>query len=316
MNKLNVKLKNLASRAREKVQGFVDIPFELNIFTTLYTPIEENGEEYQIDLAREKRLEDYLNSDIKGEYTYMKTYFTVPSTKPELIDPVWVDLQNKYISSLPKRDILTCCGYSYVGDTIINSYITGKFDITRITKTFTTGIWYSRVFPFFAQMIDTIYKDSVYNYVNYEKILKLAESFDEPTWYKIFDLYILDLQRIISKTPKLTKQVTVWRGAQSTRMFNYKKANKDIYNTTTQFNSTTLSLPIAQDFMGKSINGVNCCMLQINLLKGSRVLLMAGVSYVPEEYELLINIGNKYLVKESKILNISYPMMVTKLVLV
>ena len=68
--------------------------------------------------------------------------------------------------------------------------------------------------------------------------------------------------------------------------------------------------------MGKSVNGVNCCMLQINLLKGSRVLLMAGVSYVPEEYELLINIGNKYLVKESKILNISYPMMVTKLVLV
>ena len=68
--------------------------------------------------------------------------------------------------------------------------------------------------------------------------------------------------------------------------------------------------------MGKSVNGVNCCMLQINLLKGSRVLLMAGVSYVPEEYELLINIGNKYLVKESKILNINYPMMVTKLVLV
>ena len=136
MNNVNIKLKNLASRAREKVQGFVDIPVELNIFTTLYTPlIEENGEDFPIDLAREKRLEDYLNSDIKGKYTYMKTYFTVPSTKPELIDPDWVDLQNKYISSLPKRDILTCCGYSFTGDTIINSYIQRTFDISELKKT-------------------------------------------------------------------------------------------------------------------------------------------------------------------------------------
>ena len=331
MSLITSKLQNLASRAKEKIQGFDEISVPFTIFTTLYSPLKEENTftRQQIHVARKQRLKYYLeNEDYKGTYTFMKNKFLIAKSKPGFIDYNWINLQNDYISNLPKRDILTCCGYSFTGDTIINSYIQRTFDISELKKTLTVKKdkttsyrgekWKTHLFPFFPQMVDIIIQDNTYNYINYMKLITTAKSFDEITWHKIFDLYISDLQRIISSAPALTKEITVWRGAKTNRMYNYKKTG-DIYYKTTQFNSTSLSVPIAIDFSGVSINGIGCCLSQIIVLKGCHVLLMIGFSYVPEEYEILINLGNKFLIKENKLLKFdifSNEIMSTKQILI
>jgi len=334
MSLITSKLKNLASRAKEKVQGFDKISVPFTIFTTLYSPLKEENTltTQQRHVAEKQRLKYYLeNEDYKGTYTFMNDNFLIAKNKPGLIDYNWINLQNDYISNLPKKDILTCCGYSFTGDVIINSYIQKTFDISKIIKTLTVKKvskkvdryrgekWKTHLFPFFPQMVDIILQDNTYNYINYMKLITTAKSIDKITWYDIFDLYISDLQRIISDAPALTKEITVWRGAKTKRMYNYKETTNDIYYKTTQFHSTTLSVPIAVDFTGISINGKGCCLAQIIVLKGCHILLMIGFSYVPEEYEILINLGNNFLIKESKLLqfdNFFNKIMSTKQILV
>ena len=67
----------------------------------------------------------------------------------------------------------------------------------------------------------------------------------------------------------------VYRGINSD-FFASKKSG--IYNKTTQFNSTSLDVLLAKSFAEETADGTLCCMLQITLLKGSRVLYINSIS--------------------------------------
>ena len=299
MSFINSKMLNLSQRAKEKLSTLDEVNVPLNIFITLYKStieelepfIDREGDDYTNWIKKKYksaklRLKNYLNdTNYKGTFITIDDSYKILSNQPELIDNNWINAQNNYISNLSKRDILTCCGYSYVGDVIINHYINKTFDIDKmkilLTKIYPKdnykyNLWNTHIFPFFSQIVDIVYKNNNYNYDSYQKCLINAASFNNETWINIFDLYISDLQRIIKNAPPVIKPLIVWRGAKSSRMYNYKKINKEIVNKTTQFNSTSFKLDTAIEFSGKKIGNYRCCLHQINILKGNHVLLMMG----------------------------------------
>jgi hypothetical protein len=178
-----------------------------------------------------------------------------------------------------------------------------KLNEIKDKESFRYKIWLQRIYPFFTQVVDVVYKDSDYSYSRYLECLDLIKTLPVDQWYQVFEMYKLDMQRIISRAPTNKNQIVVWRGVKEKRLHDYKESN-DIYNLVDQFSSTTLNLNVAGEFTGsRDSNKITCCLLQINILPGIHSLLMVGLSYVKEEYEILLNINSKYLIKENKVIN-------------
>jgi len=325
---------NLINKARvkqEQNRGVKKIDIDFPVFVTLYTPLKEEldvkSKDSHIHKASIKRLKYYLEnkeykgrdynlSELFGDYDEEMRTIKILATQSEAIDIDWINAQNEYISKLPKRDILTAIGYTYTGDVVLNSYLKGRFDIVKYQESlnkevrhkysFRDKIWLKRIYPFFTQIVDVVYKDSDYGYESYLECLGLIKTLPVETWYEVFEMYKLDMQRIISQAPTNKNQIVVWRGIKEKRLHDYKENSNDIYNLVDQFSSTTLNLNISRDFTGyRDDNKITCCLLQINILPGIHSLLMIGLSYVKEEYEILLNINSKYLIKENKVINIS-----------
>jgi hypothetical protein len=331
-NRLINNLINKSQLIQEKNRGVKNIDIDFPVFVTLYTPLKEELDQKYKDLdihkASIKRLKNYLkNKEYKGEYYKLSELFPeeydeelrrikILATQSEAIDIDWINAQNEYISKLPKRDILTAIGYTYTGDVVLNSYLKGTFDIVkyqeelnkevRLKYSSRHKIWLKRIYPFFTQIVDVVYKDSDYGYESYLECLGLIQTLPVEKWYEVFEMYKLDMQRIIAGAPTNKKQIVVWRGVKEKRLHDYKESSNDVYNLVDQFSSTTLNLNVARDFTGyRDDNGIICCLLQINILPGIHSLFMLGLSYLKEEYEILLNINSKYLIKENKVINTS-----------
>ena len=140
----------------------------------------------------------------------------------------------------------------------------------------------------------------IFGSTEYDQIL--SKTLTNQQWYSVFDLFIKDLQRIIENSPPIEHNMIVFRGLSQEFSLRTKQ--------TTQFNSTTLDLNTAVDFIkyytlpSESTKGefiaenfpASCCLLQITVLKGSHVLYINSVSNYPEQ-EVIINMGSRYFVK-------------------
>ena len=332
MNKRIIsKLLNKSQLIQEKNRGVKDIDIDFPVFVTIYTPFKD---QYNFKLSTQKRNKGFMyrlkffleNNDYKGKYINLSellpqqfkdsSKIKILATQSEAIDIDWINAQNEYISKLPKRDILTAIGYTYTGDVVLNSYLKGTFDIVkyqeelnkevRLKYSSRHKIWLKRIYPFFTQIVDVVYKDSDYGYESYLECLGLIQTLPVEKWYEVFEMYKLDMQRIIAGAPTNKKQIVVWRGVKEKRLHDYKENSNDVYNLVDQFSSTTLNLNVARDFTGyRDDNKITCCLLQINILPGIHSLFMIGLSYLKEEYEILLNINTQYLIKENKVINTS-----------
>ena len=328
------KLIQKARNIQEKSRGVQEIHFNFPIFVTVYPPLKEHlyferyTKKQKLDVSI-KNLKFYLSTpEYKGRYFQLSELmegdypipFQVLATQDEenVIDFDWVKKQNEYISSLSKRDILTACGYTYTGDVILNSYLKGRFDILKYQeslretsslkksdKGYRYKIWLQRIYPFFTQIVDIVYNDGEYGYQRYLECIQLILTMPVQTWKRVFELYKTDLERIVSNAPTNTSPMIVWRGVKEKRIHDYKQTN-GIFNDVDQFSSTTLNINLAEDFVGyRDLNDVSCCLLQIVIIPGIHSLLMIGLSYASHEYEILLNINTKYLIKENKVVNVS-----------
>jgi hypothetical protein len=75
----------------------------------------------------------------------------------------------------------------------------------------------------------------------------------------------------------------VYRGAEPDLLF---IGTRNQYYENKGFSSTSLNSYVAREFI-KSEN--KCCLNRIVLLKGTQALLNTGLSYYPEELEVLLN---------------------------
>jgi len=248
MWKLLNPLKFLNRKKRKPFYDDQDIP----VFFTLY------------DEAGDGDIKKYLEGKNFGK-NYLFSDFYNPS-----LDLEWVESQNKYVESLSKRDVITASGYSHYGNEIINNYI---YDSNVSNKKI--------IFPFFSQIVDTLYLDYDYSFDRYKEVLN--DSITSLEWVMIFKMYIADLSRIIGNSPPLKKHLQVWTGVN-------KKIKNGKYLLKT-FKSTS--------FNKNKARGFGSYLISFIIVPGTHVLFLAGMSKFPSEFEILLQYNVEYRISSS-----------------
>jgi len=95
-----------------------------------------------------------------------------------------------------------------------------------------------------------------------------------------------DIDRLFTQIPATQYPITVYKG----------KNTKNVYEIDKAFMSTSEDYKSAKQFSGK-----DCCILQINVSAGSKVIPIKGISREPDEKEILLDRGGQMLVTGSEI---------------
>jgi len=291
----------------------------IRFFKTIY-PLVDFGDVPTKEDAM-KVVEHYLEQPNNGEWVDVDLSQLV-YTNNKKIDIDWVNRQMVYTSTLPKRDILTVASYGHKGDSIINFYKRGELDRVKFLKLFDEekviddGFnymffrWHRIVFPFFPQYVDVVLKSDVYSFENYERYLKDGARLSDSTWNEILDLFIKDLERIFDNAPEISQDIKVWRGSNSSHMFNYRTNKKNPIYISSQFLSTTYDIKVTFDFMGdetittkKGKKESTCCLLEINVPAGTRPLLLIQYTRYVLEFEILLKHNTPFVILDNDFLN-------------
>jgi predicted Ser/Thr protein kinase len=203
----------------------------------------------------------------------------------DMMDLNWFAAQDKYIRSLGVREIFTISGYSYNGDQWAHTYLDGRFDYNRFRTS--VGNLGGTYFAFFFQARDfykintgDILKD--YN----ETVTRVKNDKDNENIKSIIHMFINDLNEIIRKAPSVTRTFIVFRGNKDDKYLT--GAVNNLY-TTERFCSASVSGGKAVDSFASGHE-----LQRITILKGSKCLLMFGITQVPGEWEILLPRGSTY----------------------
>jgi len=104
--------------------------------------------------------------------------------------------------------------------------------------------------------------------------------------------YFDDLNSAFRNAPPLDTSITVYKGKKSETVFSDKA-----------FVSTSLDYKGTLDFQGSSLDNVSCCVLQITVSAGSKVLPILSLSINPHEQEILLDRDGEMYVTGSTIRN-------------
>jgi hypothetical protein len=138
----------------------------------------------------------------------------------------------------------------------------------------------------------------------YRDIVILAHVLKNEYLLEAIDILTLKVHGIIQNSPPTTKKMIVYRGDKDDIYFNDDK--KSVFFKNKGIISTTLSYANATNFIDES--GLTedktiktkeiCCMKEITILPGSRILFVGGVSSVPREIEFLLGMNTIYLMRK------------------
>lgn len=209
----------------------------------------------------------------------------------DMMDLNWFAAQDKYIRTLGVREIFTVSGYSYNGDKWAHAYLDGTFNY----NTFRTGVGNlgGTYFAFFFQARD-FYKintgDILKDYD--ETVTRVKTDKNNENIKSIIHMFINDLNEIIRKAPSVTRAFILFRGNKDDK---YLTGAVNNTYTTERFCSASVTGSVARGFaIGHEIQ-------RITIMKGSKCLLMFGVTQVSSEWEILLPRGSTYqIVKKRK----------------
>jgi predicted Ser/Thr protein kinase len=208
----------------------------------------------------------------------------------DMMDLNWFAAQDKYIRSLSTREIFTISGYSYNGDKWAHAYLDGTFNYT----TFRTGVGNlgGTYFAFFFQARD-FYKintgDILKDYD--ETVIRVKGDKNNENIKSIIHMFINDLNEIIRKAPSVTRAFILFRGNKDDK---YLTGAVNNTYTTERFCSASIAGSVAHRFAsGHEIQ-------RITVMKGSKCLLMFGITQVSDEWEILLPRGSTYQVVKKR----------------
>jgi predicted Ser/Thr protein kinase len=210
----------------------------------------------------------------------------------DMIDQAWFAAQDKYIRNLSTRDVFTISGFTYNGDQWAHAYLDGKFDYSKFrTSVKNLG---TRYFAFFFQARD-FYKINTGNILkDYDETVdRVKDDTNNDNIKSIIHMFINDLNEIIRKSPSVTRSFIVFRGNKDDK---YLTGAVDNTYTTERFCSVTIDGETARAFAGTSSHEVQ----RITILKGSKCLLMFGITQLPGEWEILLPRGSTYQVVKKR----------------
>jgi predicted Ser/Thr protein kinase len=204
----------------------------------------------------------------------------------DIIDTKWLVAQDKYIRSLSARQLFTMYGYSYNGDSWAHAYLDGRFNFS-LFKTAVPGPTSNNYFAFFFQARDyykintgDINKDykAVVDRVRVESDVKNIEN--------IMNMFINELNEIIRKAPAVTRTFIVFRGQKDDKYMSGMIGNT---YTAERFCSTSVDGTVSKDRFSSGHT-----LQRITVLRGSKCLLMFGVTKFDDELEILLPRGSTY----------------------
>lgn len=196
-----------------------------------------------------------------------------------------------YLEGLSSRQRIVLSGYTSKGDELVNMYMKNETkDLEEYILTYWGGwnVDYTRN-PLYYQLRDLGCPENAHAACFWT--LQKDPSLLIKTFMSAIKSYISELTEIFNKSPKLTSPITVFRGVKNTY---YKTTNSDIFQNK-DFMSTTLSPKVALRFMNSASN---CCFKQINLIPGARAIFIEPLSRHPEEFEILLPPGNRFVISE------------------
>ena len=206
----------------------------------------------------------------------------------DIIDVKWMVAQDKYIRNLSSRELLTVYGYSYHGDTWAHAYLEKRLNVPK----FKTEINSYEFFPFYFQARDFYKLKSGTAETDYAAVIARVKSeTDRNNIFSIINMWINELNLIIKKSPTVTQTFITFRGQKDEK---YLDGAVDNIYTTERFCSTSVKGSVAIGFAaGNSYQ-------RISILKGSKCLLMFGVTKFTNEFEVLIPRGSTYQVQKKR----------------
>ncbi len=202
-----------------------------------------------------------------------------------MMDMKWFAAQDKYIRSLSSRDIMTISGYTYNGDSWAHAYLDGRFDYTQF-KNSVKNLG-GRYFAFFFQARD-FYKINTgdINKDYDETVKRVSNETDNDNIKSIIHMFINDLNEIIRKSPTVNRSFVLFRGNKDDK---YLSGAVNNTYTTERFCSASVSGDVAREQFSGGHE-----LQRITVLKGSKCLLIFGVTQVPGEWEILLPRGSTY----------------------
>lgn len=233
-------------------------------------------------------------------------------------DGEWMKECDEYIRGLSNYDMFTLAGYTNHSHWYINAFLSGTMTEgslqKRLLSTEQHKNWY---FPFYMQArsilgeVDVDMEVTVGNRTKrlsywlsriekepmsdgYMVFIHIMQHIPWSFWVKAMGLFKDDLKRIVAGAPPTKKKMVVYRGVKD----DYFARPEDVkrgYHTSDTFLSTTLSPRYANLFRWD-----RCCFKRITILPGSRVLFMSGASFFKLDFQVLINAGSKFYIKNRK----------------
>lgn len=259
------------------------------------------------------------SSILYGHNNYNKAVFERLFGKDGMsLDAAWMRECDDYIRGLNKYDMFTLAGYTNHSHWYINSYMAGTMTEealqSRLASRTNHTKWY---FPFYMQArsifdeidldmdvtvgnrtkrlsywLSRIEKDSMSD--GYMVFIEIMQHLPWAFWVKTMNLFKDDLERIIAGAPPTKKRIVVYRGVKDDYFARPEEVKRG-YHTSATFLSTTLSPRYANLFRGE-----HCCFKRITILPGSRALFMSGASMFKNDFQVLINVGASFYIKNRK----------------
>ena len=118
---------------------------------------------------------------------------------------------------------------------------------------------------------------------------------------ELININIKIIDNIIDKAPPLRKKMLLYRGVSTDYHFDKKKPN--IFFKTKAFVSTTIKKDVVFNFVNET---TKCCVQEITVLPGTKMIWMEGLTYSVGEFEFLLSSNTTFLIRNHKKLN-KYP---------
>ena len=260
---------------------------------------------------------------IKNEYeikwnNFTQRYFQynmrldIDSKDKEFIDYDWLHECNVYIKSLQEIDKFRLYGYSYHGDVYVNTYLRGNLDISKLVTSMkkyvkNNGSTNVVIFnPLFFEYLDVYNKtDEFYRIkTQYEKFFfyktccESIANLKMQAMLRLVENYNKNLNRILKNAPPLKKAMTLFRGSKS-NYFQTLDKNKPFIHRGYMSATVDYNVALQPSFMNHTTS-TSCCLIVINVLPGTKLLPMTGLSQINNEKEFLMNTNSKVMIRKTE----------------
>jgi predicted Ser/Thr protein kinase len=230
---------------------------------------------------------------------YGRNVNSYANVNPRMImDPHWFAAQDKYIRSLTPYKLFTLYGYTNNGDKWAHAYLEGNFDYTKFHDSIKNKGIVDPYFALFFQARDYYKINTGDVRKDYQEVItRMNKEYNSNiTEFKkqvnsIICMFINDLNEIIKDSPPTTTSFVLFRGQKDDRYTKNAATLSGVVGevyTSERFCSSSISGDLAYSFSGGHT------LQRITILKGSKCMLMFGVTWYDNEYEILLPRGATY----------------------